>query len=221
MSREILVIYSDPQAVIPYRDALLAADLEPRLTPVGSGVSGQAYGGLLLMGGADVDPAFYGEARQPETEDADPGRDEYESAILREALGRDLPVLAICRGLQLLNVALGGTLVQHLQPVERHRVRTADRGAPAHAVVVEPDSLLSTVTGERTLAVNSRHHQAVKALGRSLRVCGRDPEDGTVEAVEHPGHRFVLAVQWHPEDQVMRDAVQLRIFQSFGAAVKQ
>ncbi len=203
----------------PYRDALIATEIAPQLVEAGSSVSLSEYHGLLLTGGTDVDPALYGETRHPETEEPDRERDDFECALLHQALDRDLPVLAICRGLQLMNVAMGGSLVQHLEPLEHHRRRSADRSVPVHKVKVEPATLLESATGRTELSVNSRHHQAVNTVGRNLRISGADPEDGIVEALESPDHRFVLAVQWHPENQVTSDAAQLRIFQSFGAAV--
>lgn len=217
--RQVLVIYRQFEEVVPYRDAVLAARLAPVVVEAGRELSLGEYHGLLLTGGTDVDPALYGEIPQPETEEPDRERDEFECALLHQALARDLPVLAICRGLQLMNVAMGGTLIQHLQPPDRHRRKQANRGAPVHAVQVQPGTLLEAATGLAELAVNSRHHQAVKTIGRNLRVSGVDPEDGIVEALECPDHRFALAVQWHPENQVTSDAAQLRIFQSFGAAV--
>ena len=203
----------------PYQEALIAAGAEavparadelPRL---------HGFAGLLLTGGPDVDPALYGEARHPETEEPDRERDDIETELLCEALERDLPLLAICRGLQLLNVFHGGDLVQHLDTVQRHRKPEDDRAAPVHDIFIEPGSLLHSIAGGRQWRVNSRHHQAVKRLGRALRVSAVDPEDGTIEALERPDKRFVLAVQWHPENQALVDAGQLRVFQRFGEAM--
>jgi len=174
---------------------------------------------LVLVGGNDVDPARYGENRQPETEEPDSERDTAEFSLVAQALERDLPVLAICRGLQVLNVFHGGSLIQHLHPPERHQRTDIDRSLPVHAVTIHPDTLLSAIAGTRTWQVNSRHHQAVRAVGQGLRVSAVDAEDGTVEALERPDKPFVLAVQWHPEDQAPRDPAQARIFQSFGAAL--
>jgi putative glutamine amidotransferase len=178
------------------------------------------FGGLLLTGGPDVDPALYGAARHPETEEPDRERDDAEMELVREALDADVPLLAICRGLQLLNVFHGGDLMQHLDTTEHHRQPEGDRAAPVHNILIEPGSLLHAIAGAREWHVNSRHHQGVRNLGRGLRVSAIDPEDGLIEAVERPDKRFVLAVQWHPENQAMVDAEQLRIFQRFGEALR-
>jgi putative glutamine amidotransferase len=109
--------------------------------------------------------------------------------------------------------------VQHLPTSARHVRRTDNCGAPAHLVEVESGTLLATITQEPTLDVNSRHHQAVARLGKGLRVCARDPEDGTVEAIDLPGRKYVLAVQWHPENQALMAPAQSRIFRTFIEAV--
>ncbi|HSC28811.1 MAG TPA: gamma-glutamyl-gamma-aminobutyrate hydrolase family protein [Vicinamibacterales bacterium] len=162
---------------------------------------------LLLTGGGDVDPVLYGAERHPSTEDAEPGRDELEIDLARRAMAADLPILAICRGAQVLNVASGGTLLQHIpadvpSPLE-HTIRTPG-DARAHEVRVEPGSQLrqalgGAVTPSNTCAVNSRHHQAVARLGAQLAVSATAP-DGVVEGIEKPGARFCLGVQWHPEN---------------------
>jgi putative glutamine amidotransferase len=116
-------------------------------------------------------------------------------------------------------VSQGGTLIQHLNPPHRHQRTDASPELPVHPVTIEPATLLSTIAGTDTWQVNSRHHQAVRTVARNLRVSAFDPEDRTVEALEHPDRRFVLAVQWHPEDQVRSDLGQLTIFQNFSAAI--
>jgi putative glutamine amidotransferase len=213
------VVYREIARLQPYLAALGAAGLDPVPVAAGPAVSLSDCDGLVLVGGSDVDPMRYGEARRPETEEPDKARDAAELTLLEHALERDLPVLAICRGLQLLNVFHGGSLIQHLNPVERHQRADGDHGLPAHAVTIVPNTLLSTIAGAPTWQVNSRHHQAVKTVGKALRVSAVDAEDGTVEALERPDKRFVLAVQWHPEDQAPRDPEQAKIFQSFAAAV--
>jgi putative glutamine amidotransferase len=166
-----------------------------------------------------VDPALYGEIASPETDPPDPERDAVEAALIDEALARDLPLLGICRGMQLLNVHFGGSLVQHLPTVGRHVRRTSDRGLPAHRVVIEPGSMLASIAHRQMWEVNSRHHQAVARLAGGFKVCASDPEDGTVEAIELPARRYVLAVQWHPENQVSNDPEQRTLFQTFAAAL--
>jgi putative glutamine amidotransferase len=204
-----------PDNSAPYEEALRAAGIEPVLIRPGSSIPADASG-LLLMGGTDVNPARYGEARLSETESSDDARDELECALIEDFVKRDLPVLAICRGVQILNVQHGGTLVQHLDSTARHRVRTADRGLPAHRVEIVPGTKLAAIAGEcRTWDVNSRHHQAIEKPGDGLRISARDPEDGTIEAVERPDKRFVVGVQWHPENQSPTDEHQAKLFQAF------
>jgi len=218
MKKEVLLVYRDAEDLPPYREAAEAAGLHPACELPSPQLSLETFSGLILTGGTDVDPALYGEERHAKTEAPDRGRDEVESALLQEALSRNLPVLAICRGLQLMNVVHGGTLTQHLDPSARHRVRRSPKSAPAHAIQIEPETLLASIAGTRTWQVNSRHHQAVKRLGAGLRISATDPEDGVVEAIERPDKKFVLAVQWHPENQVFVNPEQLRVFQSFAAA---
>jgi putative glutamine amidotransferase len=203
----------------PYEEALRAAGIEPVLIEPGAAIPADVSG-LLLMGGSDVNPSRYGEVRHPETDDPDDARDDLECVLLQDAIRRDLPVLAICRGVQMLNVHHGGTLVQHLESTNRHRVRTADRGLPAHQVEIVPGTRLAAIAGEsRTWDVNSRHHQAIGRPGEGLRVCARDSEDGTIEAVERPDKRFIIGVQWHPENQSATDQRQAKLFRSFAAAL--
>jgi putative glutamine amidotransferase len=156
--------------------------------------------GLLFSGGPDLDPATYGQAPHPLLgPDVDRTSDEYELAVLRAATARDLPLLAICRGMQALNVSRGGTLHQHLPDLTELEHRQAHEGfEPAHAVTAEPGSPLHRLAGRRRLAVNSFHHQAVDRLGAGLEAIASAP-DGTVEALHDPSLRFCLGVQWHAE----------------------
>jgi putative glutamine amidotransferase len=162
--------------------------------------------GIVLAGGGDVLPSIYGHAAHPTFEAAEAGRDDYELELVRLATEADLPLLAICRGIQVLNVARGGTLVQHI-PDEvsgavDHSVREP-RFAIAHDVWVTAGSLLDRLMRETEddggFPVNSRHHQAVKTLGTGLVTTATAP-DGVIEAIEDPSKRFVLGVQWHPEN---------------------
>ena len=158
--------------------------------------------GLLLTGGADIDPASYGEPRHPETVDTVPERDEFEIALTRGAIELHLPLLGICRGMQLLNVALGGTLLQHLPERlghEEHRRVPGSFDGADHDVELVPGSLAARVAGETRHAIKSHHHQAVDRLGEGLVVSGRDIDDGLPETIEMPERDFVLGVQWHPE----------------------
>ncbi|MFJ3933875.1 gamma-glutamyl-gamma-aminobutyrate hydrolase family protein [Streptomyces sp. NPDC090029] len=153
--------------------------------------------GLLLPGGADIDPARYGEARHPATDEPREDRDAGELLLLRAALKRDMPVLGVCRGLQLLALVYGGTLHQHLPDVLGHTEHCPREGVLGeHAVAFTGGSLAATLYGPRTV-VNSHHHQGIADSG-TLRVTGRS-DDGLAEAAEDPAKRFVLGVQWHPE----------------------
>lgn len=159
--------------------------------------------GLLLSGGADVDPAIFGETPHPGLGRVDRPRDPFEISLAREAVRRDIPVLAICRGIQLLNVALGGTLIQDI-PAEvpgavAHETGD-DRLVIGHDVVIEPGSRLAHLLSTTRMGVNSFHHQAPKRLGRGLVLSATSPEDGVVEGIEAPDRRFVVGVQWHPEN---------------------
>ena len=161
--------------------------------------------GLLLTGGGDMDPALFGEVPHATLYDVAPSRDTVESTAVRIALDRRLPILAICRGLQVLNVALGGSLYQDVgtEPgTEIMHSQEAPRDQPTHKVVVEPGSRLAETLGTDEIEVNSMHHQAVKALGAGLRAVAWAP-DQIVEGLELSDRsRFVLGVQWHPEELV-------------------
>jgi putative glutamine amidotransferase len=213
--QRIALSFRDADRAEPYRKALQAAGLESiSFTPdLPASLNGVA--GLVVTGGHDVDPALFGAAPHLETDEPDRAHDDYEAAILRAALSKDLPVLAICRGMQLFNVALGGTLVQHLPGTPKHRQRTG--GTPVHEVLVDP--LLADIFGAPRIAVNSRHHQAVDRPGIDVFIAARDPQDDVAEAVTIPGARFAVGVQWHPEDMV-EDPVQLRLFHAFARAVQ-
>ena len=163
--------------------------------------------GLLLTGGGDVDPVLYREERHPSIDDAEPGRDEFEIDLARRAMAMHLPLLAVCRGSQVLNVAAGGTLVQDIpsaiETTLPHSI-VEPKNLIAHDINVAPGSRLETVLGsavstEHTCRVNSRHHQSVGRLGESL-VASATAPDGVIEAVEAPGEDFCIGVQWHPEN---------------------
>ena len=157
--------------------------------------------GLVLAGGADVDPASYGARPHPETRGSQPERDRFELALAHRALERDIPVLGICRGMQMLNVACGGTLAQHLPDElgsERHRHTPG--AFSDHEVRLDGDSLAARAVGGGSTAVKSHHHQGVGELGEGLVVTGRSLEDDLVEAVELPDKPYALGVLWHPEE---------------------
>ena len=181
--------------------------------------------GILLTGGGDVLPSLYGEQAHATFDAAEPGRDAYEIELARRAAEADVPLLAICRGIQVLNVARGGTLIQHIPEQLRDSLNHTLREpsfAVAHDVWVADGSLLERVMAERlegdTLPVNSRHHQAVKDVGQGLVVTATAP-DGVVEAVEDPSQHFCLGVQWHPEN-FYRTGEFRSIFEAFIAAAR-
>jgi putative glutamine amidotransferase len=168
--------------------------------------------GLLVTGGAfDVDPALFGAATRHPTVKTKDRRTEFERLILEQALRRDRPVLGICGGQQLLNVVLGGTLIQHI-PEEVAAALAHEqpnpRTEPGHRVRIEAGTLLHRITGADELAVNSAHHQAAKATGPGVRA-NAFAEDGVIEGIEHAGYRFCLGVQWHPEYLVSRGDAQI------------
>jgi gamma-glutamyl-gamma-aminobutyrate hydrolase PuuD len=197
-------VWEVPAAVIPlaYVRQVEAAGGRPLLVP--PSVEGieetlDVLDGLLFSGGSDLDPAEYGQEAHPETNGIRPERDRAELALLRAALERDLPLLAVCRGSQVLNVARGGDLVQHLPEVvgdEKHK-HTPGEFAD-HEVDVKEGTLLGGLLGART-PVKSHHHQGFGRVGDGL-VEAAWAEDGTLEAVEDPGRRFAVGVLWHPEE---------------------
>jgi putative glutamine amidotransferase len=169
---------------------------------------------LILTGGAgDVDPARYGEERHPKTGPIQEERDAYELALARAAVGRGVPTLGICRGMEVLNVVYGGSIEQHLPDVLGHEEHRHTPGTYAdHDVLLEPGSLAARAAGAERTPVKSHHHQGIKEVGDGLRVTGRATEDDAIEALEDPSCPFVLGVLWHPEEdeksQVIRALVR-------------
>ena len=213
-----------------YRQSVIHVGGDPRILDSSMTVDQALEGvdGLMLTGGGDVAPARYGEAPHPSVEEAEPGRDEFEIALIAGARARGIPILAICRGVQVLNVACGGTLVQdipsqiagalpHSLPVPQHQPYDL-----AHEVWVDKDSLLAKLMRERlvdeALQVNSRHHQAVKAVAPGFVVSATAP-DGVIEAIEDPKAPFCLGVQWHPEN-FFRTGEFRALFEGFLEAAK-
>jgi len=155
---------------------------------------------VVLAGGADIDPATYGRERHPQTGESSLERDRFELAVAARALERDLPVLGICRGMQLLNVLRGGTLVQHLPERLGHNEHRHTPGAFCdHDVRLRAGSLAARATGGELVTVKSHHHQGIEALGEGVVASGWSAPDDVVEAIELPEHRFALGVMWHPE----------------------
>ncbi len=155
--------------------------------------------GLVLAGGADLDPAAYGAQPDPRTGPTFPERDAFELALARRALERTLPVLGICRGMQMLNVACGGTIDQHLPTAELH-LQTPGTFSE-HEVALEPNSLAARAVGGERLSVRSHHHQGIDALGDGLMASGHSLPDGIIEAIEVADPRFALGLMWHAEEE--------------------
>ncbi len=211
--------WSRPAVLVPcvYLDAVTRADAQPvLLPPVPSDVAVlEVLDGLVVIGGADVDPATYGAAPHPATEGTRPERDLHESRLLRGALERRLPVLAICRGAQMLAAVLGGRLHQHLPEVVGHEGHRPERGVfGTSRVTTEPGSLVARTLGPAT-TVPCHHHQGLAEVVDPLRATAW-AEDGLVEAVEMEG-AWVLGVQWHPEE----NPDDLRVFDAHARAARQ
>jgi putative glutamine amidotransferase len=191
--------------------------LPPQLDDAALGALLARLDGVVLTGGGDVDPARFGEPAHPTVSEVSPARDALEVALVEVALDRDLPLLAICRGLQVLNVALGGSLFQDVATEPGTQVahsQRAPRSLPTHGVKIDSGSRLAGVLGADTLGVNSLHHQAIKALGRGLRPVAV-AEDGIIEGAEvEDQRRFVLGVQWHPEELVADSEPARRLFRA-------
>jgi putative glutamine amidotransferase len=178
--------------------------------------------GVFLTGGVDVDPAFYGEPRHERCDHPDPARDWTEAALIRWALADGKPVLGVCRGMQMLNVACGGTLYQHLPeqlPAMKHDCfpkpeNAYTRDYLAHEVEVDRRTLLGSLLGEPRLHVNSMHHQGIKRLARGLKPAAF-AADGLIEGVESADGRFVVGVQWHPEELAAHHVPHSRLFREF------
>ncbi len=180
-----------------------------------------AVDGFILAGGGDIDPARYDGAAHDSVYMVDGERDAIELALVRRIVESGHPTLGICRGAQTLNVALGGTLHAHVPDVAGDAVdhRLPPREPTSHAIEVEAESRLASITGELRFDAPSWHHQAIDRVAAPLRVVARAP-DTIVEAVEMPEHRWLVAVQWHPELSAARDPVQQRIFDALVAAAR-
>lgn len=180
--------------------------------------------GLLLSGGVDIDPKEYGDDPHPKLGEMDTDRDTTELPLIADALAQDVPLFAICRGIQALNVAMGGTLYQDLPsefPSDIHHAqneRQIPRSQFTHSVAIAPDSRLRTIVGADTMQTNSLHHQALKDIPAELVVTAR-AEDGVVEAAEVLSRRYVVAVQFHPEETAPHDEKSRRLFEAFLAAL--
>ena len=190
--------------------------LTPHFTPEVQAALWQRLDGLVLTGGGDIEPTRFGEARHPAVDEVCPARDDLEIGLTQRALADGVPLFAICRGIQVLNVALGGTLVQDIAseiPGALAHSQKAPRHEPTHAVkVMGEGTRLGRVLGALEVNVNSMHHQAIKRLGEGLCAVAWAP-DGVIEGLEMPGDdRFVLGVQWHPEELVGHDQAARNLF---------
>lgn len=207
MKRAILA-FRNEKKVTPYVDALVAAGIEPLLVTPEKPRESLDGMGLVLTGGTDIDPSLYGQDLDPRADPPDRQRDDLEQRLLREALAQDLPVLAICRGLQLFNITHpGGTLVQHM---EGHRI--PDNGT--HETAIFEGTRLAAILGSGLHPVNSRHHQSVEKVGEGLVVSAKS-RDGVIEGLERPDLQFAVAVQWHPEDMLAGFPEQKKLFEAF------
>jgi len=187
--KRAVVTYRNDKKIGAYADALRSAGIEPVLVNPEAAFKSLGGMGLVLTGGTDLDAAMYGAERIAAADEPDRERDAMEQRLLKEALERDLPVLAICRGMQLFNVTHGtGTLLQH---IDGHKT--------PHDVAIYPDTRLAQIFGAGLRVVNSRHHQAVERVGQELVISAR-AADGVIEGLERSDRRFAVAVQWHPED---------------------
>jgi putative glutamine amidotransferase len=207
-----------------YVDAVRRAGGIPVLLPPGEAQAAELLprlDGLILAGGGDVDPALYGGTSHPTVYHVDPERDRCEVALVRETVDRGVPTLGICRGAQVINVALGGTLIEHLPDEVGEQVahRAPPRQPTRHAVAVATGSRLAAVLKQDRVEVASWHHQAIRRVAAPLRAVATAP-DGTIEAAEMTEHPWLLAVQWHPELAADCDAVQQAIFDSLVAAAR-
>jgi putative glutamine amidotransferase len=192
--------------------------LIPALEPSGAADIVSRLGGLLLTGGQDVDPRFFGEEPHTAIGRVNPCRDEWEIALCREAAERQIPVFGICRGAQLMNIAMGGDIYQDLKSQANNaNLICHDQPAPKwygfHEVQIEDGTLLKSILGMGQVRANSFHHQAVRRPGTSLRTTAHT-SDGIIEAVESECHPFFLGVQWHPE-RMLEDKIMFRLFEAF------
>jgi putative glutamine amidotransferase len=211
-------------AYTTYIDSLRAAGAVPVVIPPQPENAAELIGaldGLVLAGGFDCDPGLYGEDRHPSVEPMDPRRQSNDLALAKAARDRGIPTLGICLGLQMMNVAAGGSLVQDIDSAIETEIQHASdpSNRVRHDVVVEKGTHLSAILGQQEMNVNSSHHQAIRNVGQGFRVTAYAP-DGIVEGIEDPKHPFYLGVQWHPEDMSGEDSAS-RLFGAFLEAARE
>ena len=220
------VTYRLESRLPPYEDALRVVGLEPVRVSVKDMVGCRLrLDALLLTGGPDIDPAQYKSPSHPATKNIDRERDLGEIELTKLALNRGIPILAICRGMQLLNVIAGGTLVQELSSLVHHVVKTSALDFPgrhraAHTVTILSGTRLASIVKRKSIEVNSRHHQAIENVGIALSISAVAP-DGIIEGIERRDVPFVLGVQWHPEDRILAAPHDKAIFTAFADEIFQ
>lgn len=238
-ARVAITVGSHVDTSVPYREVLEQLGLEVRVLS-STDVQGdweQAarlaladVHGIVMAGGADIDPVLLGggEAHHPEVYGCDSRRDHWERAVFEEACRRDMPIFAICRGMQVMNWAMGGTLwadIDDLHPprgaAKRHRQTDYGygRSEPTHPIRIAAGSRFHHIVQENRIGVNHLHHQAVRDVAPGL-VATAWADDGVIEAIEHPGHAFVVGVQFHPEEMWRNAPASRRLFEAFGEAAE-
>lgn len=222
----VLPLIDDPRNsywMLPgYFNGLIAAGGIPVMLPLTSDKEilsqlADTYDGFLFTGGQDVSPSLYGEDTLPQCGEISKPLDEMENILLNELIGRDKPILGICRGIQFINAALGGTLYQDIpsqKPSKTEHHQSPPYDVPVHSVNITPNTPLYDILGQSELRVNSYHHQAVKELSPKLAAMAYS-EDGLVEGVYMPDKKYIMAVQWHPELSYLKDKNSMLIFESF------
>ncbi|MCU0597004.1 MAG: gamma-glutamyl-gamma-aminobutyrate hydrolase family protein [Desulfobacterota bacterium] len=210
-----------------YSQAILDAEGAPLIVPLSQDKTSlesilSSLQGLILSGGPDLHPRTYGEEPMARLDDVDDALDRFELQVARLALEKDLPLLAICRGIQVLNVSLGGTLYQDIAsqvPESICHTPKVDKAVNTHAVQIEPKTRLSSIFEKKRIWVNGKHHQAVKEPAPGLTVCAR-AKDGVIEAVEDGERKFALGVQWHPEGTWRHDPYSRKLFRALVQAAR-
>jgi putative glutamine amidotransferase len=205
-----------------YVEAVIAAGALPVILP-GSGSIKKAapylktFKGLILAGGGDVDPAYFNEEPHPNLGEITPARDRFEIMLIKSALRMNMPILGICRGIQILNIACGGSVIQHI-PAEVKKPLKHSQAAPrdhaTHRVYIDKSSRLAQILQAEVMRVNSFHHQAVGNPVLEF-IVSAISKDGVIETIEHPKYRFVLGVQWHPECMFIKDKASRLLFKAF------
>lgn len=214
----------DSRFVLPeaYVDAVLGAGGYPVILPVSGNIKEVDFyikkvKGVIFSGGIDVDPLLFGEEPQPGLGEINPERDRFEMMLIKAALEAKRAILGICRGIQILNIACGGTVLQHIpgnieKPLKHSQ--SAPKWHPTHTVSVAEGTLLGKIIGTGKTLVNSFHHQAVKKVADGFKISAVSC-DGVIEAIENPGYRFVMGVQWHPECMYTHDEKTRKLFEAF------